>query len=467
MNYPSVFRVLSALYGGFAALLVLPLIVAIGFDERPQIASLSITLLITSVVAGSVFLLTGKPRRPARPTDGLGVGILWWLAAPIAAAPPFVLGVAETSVISAIHEAASCLTTAGHSVIEIGDGGWPRSLIVYRGILHLLGAWMTVTMAASVFAAINLGGPGIHRTDLFTIPDGSFFSAVPRVASAVAWMLSLLILGTFSALILTGVPGAPALTTAISIATTGSVDPGMAFVALTPLSELVVFIGLVASVLGLGVLLDVRKGRFLKALGDPETLMLGMVLGLISAACIAFGVSFWPAISWAASAVATASPTVAGAELQGDLPISFALVPAMIGGAALSTAGGVTLARVFVLSRRAGLEFSRLGYPQSLVAFMFRGRKQPESTVIGVWVYLVGYIATAFLAILGFAFLNVPFDSSALAAIGALSNSGALVEQAALLFDSPMHALAIICLVVGRLEILALLPALNRSFWRG
>ncbi len=467
MNYPSVFRVLSALYGGFAALLVLPLIVAIGFGERPQIASLSITLLITSVVAASVFLLTGKPRRHARPTDGLGVAILWWIAAPIAAAPPFVLGAAGTSVISAIHEAASCLTTAGHSVVEIGDGGWPRSLIVYRGILHLIGAWMTVTIAASVFAAINLGGPGIHRTDLFTIPDDNFFGAVPRVGSAVAWMLSLLILGTFSALILTGVPGTTALTTAISIATTGSVDPGMAFVSLTPLAEFVVFVGLMSSALGLGVLLDVRKGRFLTALRDPETLMLGLIVGLVSAACIAVGVSVWPAISWAASAVATASPTAAGAALQADLPISFVLVPAMIGGAALSTAGGVTLARVFVLSRRAGLEFSRLGYPQSMMSFVFRGRKQPQSAVIGVWVYLVGYIAAAFLAILGFAFLNVPFESSTLAAIGALSNSGALVEQATLLFDFPMHALAIACLIVGRLEILALLPALNRSFWRG
>lgn len=467
MNYPSVFRILAVLHGGSALLLIVPLVVAIAYKETPQVAALSITLLISCVIAASVFLLTGKPARAARPTDGLGVVILWWLAAPIAAAPPFVLGAAETAIVSAIHEAASCLTTSGHSVIVIGDGGWPRSLIVYRGVLHLLGAWMTVTTAASVLAAINLGGPGIHRTDLFTIPDGSFFSAVPRVASAVAWMLTLMVLALFALLVLTGVPGSLALSSAISIATTGAVDPGVMIVGLGAVSEIFVLIGMIASIIGLGVLLDIRKKRFMTALGDPETLTFGIIFGCVCGACLILGVAVWPAVSWTISAIATAAPTALGAQVQAELPLGVLLAPAIVGGAALSTAGGVRLARVFLLSRRAGVEFSRLGYPQSLVSFTFRGRKQPESVVVGVWVYLIGYVAAGFLAVLAFALFNVSFESALLGAVGMLSNSGALVRQAALTFDFPMHFLAVTFLIVGRLEILALLPALNPSFWRG
>ena len=60
--------------------------------------------------AASVLLLTPKPERKARPSDGLAVVILWWLLTPLATAMPFVFGVANSSVITAIHEAAACLT---------------------------------------------------------------------------------------------------------------------------------------------------------------------------------------------------------------------------------------------------------------------------------------------------------------------------------------------------------------------
>ena len=103
------------------------------------------------------------------------------------------------------------------------------------------------------------------------------------------------------------------------------------------------------------------------------------------------------------------------------------VLPALIGGSALSAAGGVKIARLIVLSRRAGLEFRQLGYRRSVLGFRFRDREMDERSVIGVWVYLIAYILSVFLVMVGFAFTGLPLESSIRLAIGCLTNSGGLV----------------------------------------
>lgn len=467
MNYVSVVRLLAMLGLLLAGMMMLPLLVAIATGEAPQVFSLAATLTVLAVLSSMILLLTPKPARRARATDGLGVAILWWILAPIAAAPPFVLGAAETSILPAIHEAASCLTTTGHSVIEIGSGGWPQSLIVLRGVLHLVGAWMTMTVAATVFAAINLGGPGIHRTELFSIPSGSFFEAVPRVGVAAAWVLVLTVLLVFTALVLTGRPTQSAFFTTISLATTGLVDPTNSAPAAGLLAQVIMLIALVSATVGLSILLDVRKGRFLSALSDPEWLTFGLVVATLVVFCGLAGLAAWPALLWSVSALSTSGLPILGPNAGLGLPLSLIVLPALIGGSGLSAAGGIKLGRLFVLGKRAGQEFSQLSYPQSVTSFTFRGREQSESTVIGVWVYLIGYIFALFAAIAVLSFSGAPLNTAILAGVGGLSNAGALTGAATAAPTVVDHFVITICMVLGRLEVLAILPALNPSFWRG
>lgn len=445
----------------------LPLLVALIMGETQQILSFTLTGLLVMVMSGMILLLTGTPRRHARVNDALAVAILWCFGAPIPAALPFVFGTAEPNFLAGLHEAVSCLTTTGHSAIDLAGNAWPVSLLVWRGVLHFLGMTFGLTIAATVFAALGFAGPGIHRSFLFTVPDGNFFDSIPRALRAVLIICSSLILFIFFVLVISGVPPEQALSLGISVASTGLVDPG-GYDGLTGNSVVygALFIGLLLATAGLSVMMNLRPQHLRYAEFDPELyLLLGLILFL---GLLAFtgGVRFFPAFGWALSSLSTSGLPLGIPihEVRATLPLSLLVLPALIGGAALSTAGGIKLARIIILIRRAGQEFARLGFQNSVVALKFRQRRQKEKAVLGVWVYLIAYIAAVSGVFTILSFLNIDFAESIAQATGAISNSGWLIDLGSHTTGAH-HLTLIIAMILGRLEILALLPVLNPNFW--
>jgi trk system potassium uptake protein len=468
MNYASIVRVLALLMLILACSALLPALVAALASEPDQLVALLVTSIGISVLASSILLLTPKPRRKARPSDALAVVILWWVLAPVAAALPFVLGVADGSLLHAIHETTACLTATGQTVIRIEDNSWPASLVTWRGVLHILGGLASIITAASVLAALNLGGPGIHRTVLFTVPETSFFDAVPRVAKAVFWMMMVCLIVVLGLLIMCGVPFVRALGDSISAVTTGLVDPhGIGRRALAPLPTLILGFGVVIGALGLAVWLPLKDRKPRVALMDPETVMLLILIVVFAIMVIPIGVSFGDGIAWSVSALSTSGLMLTNSGVRDIIPLPVLVLPPLIGGSALSAAGGVKLARLIVLTRRAGQEFRQLGYRRSVLGFRFRDRELDERSVIGVWVYLIAYIVAVLLVMISFSFLNLPFEDTIRLAIGGLTNSGALLIGHTDQLDAGATSLLIASMLLGRLEILAIIPALSPSFWRG
>lgn len=448
-----------------AGLMIGPTVIAFAFGESAQLLSFSITSIFVGLVSGSILLLTPKPRRRSNPSDGLAVALLGWVVMGIVAAPPFVIGVANSSVLAAIHEAVSCVTTTGHSVIRIGDGGWPVSLIVWRGLLHIVGAIATLTIAASIFAAINLGGAGIHKTELFTIPDDSFFNAVPRVLSAVT-SITLVLIAIFVILyVLAGGAGSQALIDAVSAITTGMVDPVQNNASVMSVSRAIITsVALVFGALGLFFALQLRRAQILSSFDDPEVYAFLIAIAVFAGIGLIAGYSVFEAFSWGLTSLSTSGIEVLQIQTEETLPTALLVLPALIGGSALSAAGGIKLGRLVILFRRAAQEFGRLGYRGSVVKFVYRGKALEESSVIGVWVYLIGYISAITTLFCVFAFSGVDFGVAVQTAIGAISNSGALLDQQIVFGDH--HLTLIIAMLLGRWEVLALLPVFVPAFWR-
>ena len=467
MNYASVARILASLFLLLAGAALLPALIAVVSGESAQIFAFLTLALVSGVLASTVLLLTPKPARRAVPSDALAVLILWWVMTPLISGFPFVLGTANSSILSGIHEAVSCLTTTGHSVINIGEGGWPDSLIAWRAVLHIIGAIATMITAASVFAAINLGGPGIHRTVLFTIPDHSFFDTLPHIARTVSVMFAVALLAGIGALLLSGYPFSDSVTLAISGLTTGLVLPDAVNAAAPPpFTAIITVIILLFGSLGLVAMLPFRDRRISDLIRDPEAHMLFFLVACIAMLALVFAPSIVDAAAWSISALSTSGLKLTDAHMNAILPLSIIILPAIIGGSALSAAGGIKLARIVILGRRAIQEFQQLSYRRSVVHFQFRGRAQAENTIIGVWVYLVAYIGTLFMFICAFAFLGAGFEDAIKTAVGTLTNSGALVSIQGAGLKPMSSLLMIVSMVLGRLEIIALIPVLMPSFWR-
>ncbi len=467
MNYPAIVRILSMLGLFQAAGLALTCTVALAYGEWRQLLALSLAFLFVSVTATSLLLLTPAPRRESRASDGLGVVILWWFLASISGALPFMFDAPAGAVLLVWHETVSCLTTTGHSVLPMAPEAWPVSLVVWRGFLHLSGAMASLVTAASVFAAINIGGPGIHRTILFTDPEGSFFDALARVIRAAALALGLLIALMTVLLAMSGISPGVALADAVSVATTGLVAPGRAGSApLSALHSLILFAGLVVSTIGLALALEIRAARWRRILRDPETVSLAIILLAVIGALMAAGIRFDNSFGLAISLQSTAGLPLFPPQLISEVPLPILLLAPMVGGAALSTAGGVKLARLALLGARAGEEFARLGFRDSVVVMRYRDRVQKDGAVIGVWVYLVAYFIALFAIMLSLSMLAMSFDAVIVTSVGLLSNTGSLVWLPVSGQGGAGAAISCLAMLLGRLEVIALIPAFSPGFWR-
>ena len=468
MNHLAIARVISATALGFSGLFLICFLVALASGETDQQMVFAGAGATIGGFGGTVLLLTDKPKRRAHAKDGLAVAILFWVIGGLISCIPFFDYIGTPDLLGAFYESVSNLTTTGHSRVDPVLNPMSTSIFVWRALLHLIGAIASVSIAATVFSGLNLGGPGVHRNRFFSEPEGSFFDPVPRVVRIAA---ILILSGTvlLSALLLAiGLAPRDALAGAVSAITTGMVDPSAATTGPSggPLHSILLWFGLVAGTLGLVTIDGAGQGRARAILFDPETLAWVGTLVLITFLAFIAGLPLLESVGWATSSLATSGIALSDPQQFSRLPIVLLLFPVLIGGSALSAAGGFKLARLIILTRRVALEFVQLGYRGSVQHFKFRGRRQSERTVMGVWVYLVGYIVACTIGTLLLSATGLAFDDAIRAGIGSLSNAGHILVG----MNAELSPLAQICavlgMILGRLEVIALLPALNPTFWQ-
>ena len=464
MNYPAILRALAYIHAGGAAFLLPAMLVAIQSNEEPLFAGLLLSLAVTLSFALLILVACPKPNRGTTSKDGLVVLFFWWASAPVLLSFPFSVAIETPNWLEAIHETVSCLATSGHSVIAFPEGSWPNSLIAYRAVLHLIGALVSMVVAASVFAALNIGGSGVHRNDKFSVGQADFFQSARRLILIAAIFVSTSTMLMSILFVLSGATLGEASALAASVVSTGLVDP-FGHQELNSVSKMVAVLGLLVAGMGLAPIIVSRPNLRLGVFGDPEFIVLAGAVAVFFVFSVFYGAPLLDSIVWSVSSITTSGLGEAG--IDGSIvPISLLLVPAMIGGSVLSSTGGIKLARLSILLRRGGQEFSRLGYPQSVVSLSFRGRPLNQAAMLGVWVYLIALSFWLFVTALWLSLSGASLSSALKGAVGLLTSSGGLVETAELTFNSGDHLIAVVLIIFGRLEILGLLPALSPSFWR-
>ncbi len=468
MNHLAIVRVISTIALGFSGLFLICFVVALASGETAQQMVFAGAGATVGGFGGTVLLLTDKPQRRAHARDGLAVAILFWLVGGLISSIPFFDYIGAPDVFAAFYESMSNLTTTGHSQLDPVLNPMSTSIFVWRALLHLIGAIASVSIAATVFSGLNLGGPGVHRNRFFSEPEGSFFDPVPRVVRVTAILILSSTLVLSALLLAIGLAPRDALASAVGAITTGMVDPSASVTAPSggAIHSILLWLGLVAGTLGLVAIDGAGQGRMRAVPFDPETLAWGGTLILIAVLAFFAGLPLLESIGWATSSLATSGIALSDPDQFSRLPIVLELFPVLVGGSALSAAGGFKLARLIILTKRVALEFMQLGYRGSVQHFKFRGRRQSERTVMGVWVYLVGYIVACTIGTLLLSATGLAFDDAIRAGIGSLSNAGHVLEGMNAELSTLAQVCAVLGMILGRLEVIALLPVLNPTFWQ-
>jgi trk system potassium uptake protein TrkH len=155
------------------------------------------------------------------------------------------------------------------------------------------------------------------------------------------------------------------------------------------------------------------------------------------------------------------------------IPVAILISLSLIGGSALSTAGGLKIIRILLLFRHLGTDMNRLSHPSRILPVLFRGQHIPDRSFLSIWMYFFGYTIFFGISICLLGATGLTFDNAVMLGAASISNFGPLLQ-----YISPESGFSIndlsnlqkvissFFMISGRVEVLAVLILFTPSFWR-
>ena len=461
----------------------------------------AIILFILTAMIG-LATVNRRARNPAR--ANLVALVAAYVVLPVMMAIPFLQALPDTTLANAWFEMVSSFTTTGMTVYD--PARLPPSIHLWRAQVGWMGGFFILVAAVAILAPMTLGGtevlsgrvPGRGAEGLSQITETA--DPARRVAQQAAAILPVyagVTIALWVALLIAGQPNFPALVHALSTVSTSGISPGDGL----PTGgghfygELAIFIVLFAGItrrLWPGALVHDSEARLHR---DPE-LRLALVLLVIVPlllflrhwlAAAETGVeegdtvmalrALWGAVFTTLSFLTTTGFTSAdwtaaqnwsGLETPGLILAGLAI----FGGGIATTAGGVKLLRVYALFRHGQRELEKLIHPNSVGGAGQTARRLRREGAYLAWIFFMLFALSIAVAVAALALAGIDFEPALILTLGALTTTGPLAEVAGTdpLAIAPLSVAAktilAVTMVVGRLELLAILVLLSPDGWR-
>jgi trk system potassium uptake protein TrkH len=429
-----------------------------------------------------------------------------WVVAPAFAALPLALATPWLGPGGAWFEMIAAMTTTGGTAYD-DPGALPGAIHLWRGLVGWLGGLVTLVAAYVILAPRRLGGFEIEAATWRHAGEraghaGAGAAVAPlesRIARAVrvigpAYATMTLLLG----LVLsgTGQGELPAMVHAMAVISTSGISPdphGFAATA-SPLAEAAAAVFMIAAATRIFYAGASPVGARRDWREDPEIWMMGALVLLFSLALFLrhwIGAltleiegealnaleALWGTVFTVLSFLTTTgfeSASWGSARDWSGLanPGLFLLALAAIGGGAATTAGGIKLIRAYALLRHGLREIERIAQPASVIGVGARTRSMLREGPLIVWSFIMLFIVAILAAVLGLTATGMAFVEALIAAIAAISNTGPafpLVAESGRGFadlQPAQRAILAAAMLVGRIEVLALIALVNPVGWR-
>lgn len=483
-TFAPVLNVLARVMVGFSLMFLVPLCWAWALDNTDL---REIWLMCMSLTLGTgvlMLLVTSKHRRELQPRDGFLLVNLVWVVLPAFAALPLMLTLPGLSWTDAYFEAMSALTATGATALS-GLDTLPVSINVWRCFLQLIGGLGIMLLVVAVLPLLGLGGVQLYKAET----PGPMKDArlTPRIAETARGLWGIYF--AFSAACLlayrwAGMSWSDAfmhMCTTMGLGGFSSHDASFGYWNSAAM-EIVATVFMALSGISFARYFIVWRSRSgISLIRDAEVRAYALVLAAsIAGLCLLLLVhevyaDFGDALRSAAFHVVSVATTTGYASADYALWPVFAPVLLMFLGSfvscAGSTGGGIKMVRMVLLLKQARRELVRALHPR-VVNPVSMGRATVPSTVIAsIMAYMLIYgattigltmlmllsgldIVTAFSAVVA----TVNNIGPGLGQVGPSGNFGVLTD-----FQTWVCTVA---MLMGRLELLAVMVLFIPEFWR-
>lgn len=459
-----------------AILMLFAALCALILSEPAQGGAFLLISLIASLFGGIlVFTTRDAPVREST-RDAMVFLLLFWIATPFVLFLPLWAAGITPGPVHAYFETVSAFTTTGASALSADD--MPRTLLLWRAILQFCGGIVSAVFAVVILAALNLSGTGVHKSKLFTLSAGEMFPRLIYIGKIVCVVYGSLAAICFAGLLLTGQGVFNSICLSLSAISTGGMTPQDGTLS-TYVNKIGVIILAITCVFGAANLALVWDFVRLKTWHSVRKLfrnyehrgLFAFTVVLIIFGCLYAGLSnIYAVIVEAVFMVTTAGfdYAVIGIDV---VPPSLLIMAALVGGCAVSTAGGLKMIRLLLLVSHAATDIDRMSHPSRVKQVRFRGAVLQDRAFMSVWMYFLGYtlVFAGGIVALGAAGLDYPVAVAASAS--GLSNIGPLLDATFPLasYESMTGLQAgvmSVLMLLGRVEVLAAMAAFTPSLWR-
>jgi trk system potassium uptake protein len=482
MNLAMVLRILGLMLMIFSLTMLPPIGVSFLYGDGHWQPFLS-SFLVVAAVGMLLWLPSRSARRDLRLRDGFLIVSVFWVFLGLAGATPlFLSDVPEMSFTDAVFEAISGFTTTGATVI-VGLDDLPKSILYYRQQIQWFGGMGIIVLAVAILPLLGIGGMSLYKAETpGPMKDQKLTPRITHTAKALWAIYGFLTVACVGAYWLAGMNLFDAVAHAFSTVSTAGFSPYDASLAhfnsaaIEAVATVFMFLGGVSFALHFTAVRRVDTAAYWR---DTEF----KAYFLLTAAVTVFATiylwsmaefptiyeSFRHAVFQVVSMQTTTGLLTEGfAHWPGAMPALLVLL-SFVGGCAGSTTGGMKVIRWLLVFRQGVAEMKQLVHPNAEIPVKLAGRAVPQRVILGVG----GYFAMYFVVFAVFMLLLMMFgldQVTAWSAVAAsLNNVGPGLAEVTMTFTSVNDSAKWVCaiaMLVGRLELFALILLLTPAFWQ-
>ena len=460
-------------------LLFIPLITEIIYQTESW-QSYAVPILLYLIVGGSLVIINRNIELKISIKEAFLITVLSWILLSILCAIPFIYTQLKLSVVDAIFESMSGITTTGATILNNLDN-LPKGILIWRALLQWLGGIGIVVIALVILPFLRIGGMQLFHLE----GDDPYDKFLPKISSVITKII-LFYSGLTTILVVLYFINGMTLFDAVAhsfttISTGGFSTHNDSFAYFQ--SNSIINIAIVFMIIGsIPFLLLAQTTLTNNALfKDNQVRVLIFILVIAIALIYLFARPYiegstlnqLSTISFNTISIISGTGYVSSNfEEWGNYASVLFLILMFIGGCAGSTTGGLKIFRFQILFKYIHLHLKKMLQPHVVLSAQFNGKKVTESTYESVMTFFFVYIITFASSALLLSFSGLDFLTCISAAASAISNVGPGLgeiigpEGNYSSLTNYSKLVLVLTMFLGRLEMLTILILFLPSFWK-